>query len=238
MTIQITDNDTDYWAIVPAAGLGLRVGAGKPKQYLTIYGKAVIEHTLDRLLNIAYLQKLVVVIDQNDTFWPNIGYANHPRIMTVIGGNERADSVLNGLLALRSQVKNQDWVLVHDAARPCIWNSDIDKLKSATKDHAIGGLLGCRTRDTMKAVNQQYEVTKTLDRNQVWHALTPQIFRFKLLLEALQTVQGDARLITDEASAIEALGYQPLMVEGRSDNIKVTNPEDLKLAEYYLSQHL
>lgn len=238
MTIPFATNDALFWAVVPAAGLGLRMGADRPKQYLTIGDKTVLEHTLAKLLRLSYLERIVVVIDKEDTFWCRTLYAEHPKIQAVIGGSERADSVLNGLVALQAQAKANDWILVHDAARPCLRQADMDRLVVTLKNHPTGGLLGCRTRDTMKLVNQQRETIQTLERNHIWHALTPQMFRFQLLFQALQQALQSASVITDEASAIELLGYQPFMVEGCWDNIKVTNPEDLKLAEYYLSQYL
>lgn len=226
-----------YWAVIPAAGAGMRVGADRPKQYLAIGSKPVIEHTLATLLAIPYLAKIVVVLDQNDSYWPSTQYANHPHIITAEGGKERVDSVHRGVKRLLSLgCAAHDWILVHDAARPCLRAADIQKLVNALQGHPVGGLLGYRTRDTMKMVNAQQQVAQTIARQQVWHALTPQMFRAQLLLEALVAAVNNTVPITDEASAIELSGYQPMMVEGRSDNIKITTAEDLQLAEFYLGR--
>ena len=219
-----------FTVVVPAAGIGSRMGASCPKQYLPLAGKFLIEHTLERLLAHPRIERVVVAIAADDDFFPTLPVASHPRLMTTTGGSERADSVLNGLSLVESE-----WVLVHDAARPCITHQDIDRLIHAGLA-GDGAILGSRVRDTMKRSDAAGYIQKTVDRDQLWHALTPQFFRTTLLRDAIQQGQSQGLPITDEASAMELAGWRPLMVEGRADNIKVTRPEDLALAALFLSQ--
>lgn len=219
-----------FTVVVPAAGIGSRMGASCPKQYLPLAGKFLIEHTLERLLAHPRIERVVVAIAADDDFFPTLPVASHPRLMTTTGGCERADSVLNGLSLVESE-----WVLVHDAARPCITHQDIDRLIHAGLA-GDGAILGSRVRDTMKRSDAAGYIQKTVDRDQLWHALTPQFFRTTLLRDAIQQGQSQGLPITDEASAMELAGWRPLMVEGRADNIKVTRPEDLALAALFLSQ--
>ena len=219
-----------FTVVVPAAGIGSRMGASCPKQYLPLAGKFLIEHTLERLLAHPRIERVVVAIAADDDFFPTLPVASHPRLMTTTGGSERADSVLNGLSLVESE-----WVLVHDAARPCITHQDIDRLIHAGLA-GDGAILGSRVRDTMKRSDAAGYIQKTVDRDQLWHALTPQFFRTGLLRNAIQQGQSQGLPITDEASAMELAGWRPLMVEGRADNIKVTRPEDLALAALFLSQ--
>ena len=173
---------------------------------------------------------MIVAISATDTFFSTLAVASHPRVITTLGGAERADSVLNGLALVTSE-----WVMVHDAARPCITHQDLDLLirEAVTPD---GALLGSRVRDTMKRTDQHGLIQKTVDREQLWHALTPQFFPTSLLRSALVKGKEHGAVITDEASAMELAGFRPKMVEGRADNIKVTRPEDLALAALYLQQ--
>ena len=219
-----------FTVVVPAAGIGSRMGASCPKQYLPLAGKFLIEHTLERLLAHPRIERLVVALAADDDFFQTLPVASHPRLMTTTGGCERADSVLNGLSLVESE-----WVLVHDAARPCITHQDIDRLIHAGLA-GDGAILGSRVRDTMKRSDAAGYIQKTVDRDQLWHALTPQFFRTGLLRDAIQQGQSQGLPITDEASAMELAGWRPLMVEGRADNIKVTRPEDLALAALFLSQ--
>lgn len=152
------------------------------------------------------------------------------------GGVERCHSVLNGLHALAARAAEHDWIMVHDAARPCVSHSDLDRLFAAIRDEPAGGLLGMPVRDTMKRAGADSHVMETVDRDRLWHALTPQVFRFQMLLEALEGAIQTGVSVTDEAAAMEHAGHRPLMVEGRADNIKVTRPEDLDLAAFYLRQ--
>ncbi len=219
-----------FTVVVPAAGVGSRMGASCPKQYLPLVGKFLIEHTLERLLGHPRIERVVVAIAADDEFFATLPVASHPRILITTGGAERADSVLQGLALVES-----DWVLVHDAARPCITHQDIDALIHAGLA-GDGAILGNRVRDTMKRSDASGRIQKTVDRNQLWHALTPQFFRTRQLEAALQQGLKFGAVITDEASAMELAGWHPLMVEGRADNLKVTRPEDLALAALFLSQ--
>jgi 2-C-methyl-D-erythritol 4-phosphate cytidylyltransferase len=231
------------WCLLPAAGIGQRMGANCPKQYLPLAGKTLLEVTLGKLHQAFPLATVVMPLHPDDHWWQHVFQRiqqNHPnlQLLTTPGGAERADSVLCGLQALDQQAAAKDWVLVHDIARPCVTQSDLIKLWDSLKNHAVGGLLAAPVADTMKRSNTQGQVETTVERNQLWHALTPQLFRFALLKNALQTALDQGIKITDEASALEAAGYLPQLVSGRRDNIKVTHPEDLPLAELLLQSQL
>ena len=227
---------TQYWAVLPAAGSGKRMQQTLPKQYLSIQGKTVAEHTLDRFLSVSRIEKVVVSVAEDDPYWPQTDCATHNKIVTAQGGSERFESVLNGLLNIESEAQDQDWVLVHDIARPCIRISDIYKLMHELEENEVGGLLAIPVRDTMKRVSTENSVEETVDRTNLWHALTPQMFRYGLLKKALQEAVANKLVVTDEASAIEMLGLKPKIVEGARDNIKITFPDDLILAKFYLQQ--
>ena len=223
-----------YWAVVPAAGSGTRMNASLPKQYLPLLGRPLIECTLERLASVPEITGIMVAIAGDDVHWSGIRLPAHVEVLTVSGGAERHLSVLNALRALRGRVPDNDWVLVHDAARPCVHPDDIRKLISSLRDHPVGGLLGIPVADTMKRVEAGGAVTGSVDRAGLWHALTPQMFRLRALIEAIERAGAGPCAITDEASAVEYTGLRPLMVAGRRDNIKVTTAGDLKLAEQFL----
>ena len=225
-----------YWAIVPAAGIGKRMGSDIPKQYLKLHGKTIIEHTLQRLSQVDLIEGIVVAIARDDPWWPDLPIEIDKPLNVVHGGAERCHTVQNGLYALKGKCTPDDWVLVHDAARPCVRVEDINLMIKTLNTHEAGGLLGMPVRDTMKRTNEKNQIQKTVDRDNLWHALTPQMFRYGLLNQALEQALNDQFLVTDEASAMEHAGFSPLMVEGHGDNIKITRPEDLMLAEFYL-QH-
>lgn len=225
-----------YWIIVPAAGVGARMGASLPKQYLTIDSKTILEYTLERLLQVPQLAGVYLALSLDDSYWSSLALAKHPALKIIAGGNERCDSVLNGLQALQNEADNNDWVLVHDAARPCVTLESIIMLIEQLKDHSVGGILGVPVSDTLKSVDQSQAIQHTVDRSVLWHAQTPQLFRYGLLRDCLLQALAAGQTITDEASAIEACGYKPLMVHGRSDNIKITRPEDLAIAKLILQQ--
>ena len=224
-----------FWGVVPAAGVGKRMQADRPKQYLELAGKTVIEHTLERLLQSGIFECVAVAISTEDTYWPDLDIAQHHQVLTAEGGRERADSVLSALIALQDKASSEDWVLVHDAARPCITTADIRLLLDSVKADAIGGILALSSHDTLKQVAGN-RITQTIDRSNIWRALTPQIFRYSALIDALQDAAQQGFDVTDEASALELKGLQPIIVEGRPDNIKITRPEDLPLANFYLEQ--
>ena len=222
------------WAIVPAAGVGKRVGGNLPKQYMPLQGQALIWWTLKRLLALSELSQVTVVISADDEYWQDLAISDE-RVRTAVGGVERCDSVLNGLDAIADMAKAEDWVLVHDAARPCVRIDDIRRLIDAAQTADQGAILAVPAKDTIKLSNENNEIDKTVDRNSLWHALTPQMFKYAELRHALEAARADGFQVTDEASAMEYAGNKPLLVEGASDNIKVTLPEDLTLAEYFIN---
>jgi len=225
-----------YWAIVPAAGLGRRMRADIPKQYLPLAGRTVLEHTLQRLSLHPLIAEIIVVISEDDTLWQNLhlDWVAKP-VKTVIGGDERCHSVLNGLQVLAQRADDDDWVLVHDAARPCLRPDDIEQLIVKCRDD-VGGLLAVPVRDTMKQSDPHGLSECTVERNNLWHALTPQMFRLGVLRQALTDALNKQQLVTDEAMAMELAGHKPRLVEGHGDNIKITRPDDLALAAFYLQQ--
>jgi len=223
-----------FWAVVPAAGVGKRMNADRPKQYLELAGRTVIEHTLSRLLQANVFSAVAVAISVEDPYWPELDIAKHELVITAPGGKERADSVLSGLNAIREKANDDDWVLVHDAARPCLTATDIHLLIDTLVNDDVGGILALSSHDTLKNV-QGYDILGTLDRRVIWRALTPQMFRYGLLKTALEEAEGNPA-VTDEASALELKGLKPKIVEGRPDNIKITRPEDLGLARFFMEQ--
>lgn len=222
-------------AIVPAAGVGSRMKADRPKQYLLLNGKTVIEHTIEQLLRFPLINYVVVSVSDSDPYFDELSLSKDSRVIRVSGGKERADSVLSGLSYVQEK-QLSEWVMVHDAARPCIRHSDIEKLIRHIIPDYIGGILATPVRDTMKQATLDETIDITIDRSQLWHALTPQLFTTKLLYSALKNGLDQGQAITDEASAIEFIGYKPKLVQGRADNLKITQPEDLDLAEFYLQK--
>lgn len=222
-------------AVVPAAGVGSRMKADRPKQYLKINDKTILEHTVEKLLAHPQVSQIVVAISDDDPYYPELPLTQNPQVIRVAGGSERADSVLSALDYIEKQQLG-DWVMVHDAARPCVQLSDIDKLISTAINHDIGAILAAPVRDTMKR-GAQGQIEHTVERADLWHALTPQMFRAEPLWSVLSEALQQGVSITDEASAFEWKGFSPALVAGRSDNFKITQPEDLALAEFYLSQN-
>jgi len=220
-----------YSVVVPAAGVGKRMQADKPKQYLMLAGKTIMEHTLELLLSHPAIDKVYLALGVDDPYFQRLDLATHKQLIIVPGGKERSDSVLSALEAM--PVESQ-WVLVHDAARPCLTHKDLDKLL-ALVTNKVGGILATRVKDTMKRSNSNAEVVHTESREDLWHALTPQFFPYELLYNALKRALAQNIKITDEASAIEWAGGQVKLVEACASNIKITTPEDLQLAEFYLT---
>jgi 2-C-methyl-D-erythritol 4-phosphate cytidylyltransferase len=220
-----------YVALVPAAGVGARMGAESPKQYLPIGGKPMLRHSLDAFASSPLIAHTYVVVSVDD---PYIDGIVPPQGVTVLrcGGASRLESVRNGLWALEHQLQANDWVLVHDAARPGLNAGLIEKLIREVGAHPAGGLLALPVVDTVKRfVNDE---VATVSRDGLWLAQTPQMFRFRLLADALQAAT-DPAAITDDASAVEALGLAPKLVEGHPRNLKVTLPSDIRIAEMYLA---
>lgn len=221
---------TGMTAVVPAAGVGKRMGSTVPKQYLKLAGKTVLEHSLARLLAHDAIERVVVAVSPEDQWFASLSLAEDPRVLRVDGGRERADSVLNALAVVTSER-----VLVHDAARPCLAYGDLDALLAAAQQPQ-GAILACRVRDTMKRGNGRGAIAESVSRDELWHALTPQCFVTEELRQALADALAKGLAVTDEASAMELAGVHPLLVEGRADNIKITRPEDLALAGFFLQQ--
>jgi 2-C-methyl-D-erythritol 4-phosphate cytidylyltransferase len=224
-----------YWLVMPAAGSGRRFGDRMPKQYAPLHGRTVLEWALAPFLSDGRCAGAVVVIAPTDTWWPKIAERISP-VTVVQGGGERAESVRSGLQALTRKANPDDWVLVHDAARPCLSNADRDRLLEEAGAHAVGGLLAVRASETLKRAQNDQSVESTVERADLWRAGTPQMFRFGRLVEALDRALTAKRFPTDEAQALEWLGDHPLLVEGSAANIKVTSPEDLKIAEALLAR--
>lgn len=223
-----------YWAVIPAAGIGKRMRSHIPKQYLPLAGRTVIEHSIDIFLQHPRISGVVVAISEDDETWQGLHFDTDKPVLTVSGGAERCHSVVNALETLADHASDADWVLVHDAARPCLQRKDLDLLMDLLAVHPVGGLLGVPVRDTIKRADVTCEVEETVDRDGLWHALTPQMFHLGSLRNALRMALESGKLVTDESSAIELSGRQPIMVEGSADNIKITRPEDLALAEFFL----
>ncbi|MFA0567241.1 2-C-methyl-D-erythritol 4-phosphate cytidylyltransferase [Vibrio gallaecicus] len=222
-------------AIVPAAGVGSRMKADRPKQYLIIHGKTILEHTVAKLLSHPQVECVVIAVDDSDPYFSDLSISQNSRVIRVSGGKERADSVLSALDFLNEQQKS-GWVMVHDAARPCLSSADIDKLIDSARSHPVGAILAAPVRDTMKR-GMNGMIKQTVERADLWHALTPQMFRSDDLYTALSEALEQEVEITDEASALEWKGLSPALVIGCSDNFKITQPEDLALAEFYLSKN-
>jgi 2-C-methyl-D-erythritol 4-phosphate cytidylyltransferase len=220
--------------IVPAAGIGSRMAANTAKQYLTLGRETVIAHTLTLLVNHPRIVSVIVALHPQDQQFQQLSIASHPKITCVVGGDERVDSVLNGLATL----SEDQWVMVHDAARPCLTHTDIDKLLATIDDPlAQGAILAKPAIDTMKQIQpDSLTIDSTINRETLWHALTPQLFSAHALRHAIEQAQQQKLTITDEASAMEYAGYRVQLIKGQASNIKITLPEDLALAEFYLTQ--
>ena len=223
------DTNTQHWAVVPAAGAGRRMNSDIPKQYLMVAGQPVLQHTIQRMLSWGFLEQVIIALDSQDSYWPELPVSTDPRVSIVNGGIERCDSVLAGLDALQVLADAQDWVWVHDACRPCVALADVQRLRSAVSDDPVGGLLAVPVAETVKRADSDQRVTQTVDRSDLWLAQTPQLFRYGVLREALLEAKRAQLSVTDEASALELAGLQPLLVQGDPANIKLTRPEDLAL---------
>jgi 2-C-methyl-D-erythritol 4-phosphate cytidylyltransferase len=210
------------------------MGAAVPKQYLPLAGRTVIEWSLAPFLAHARTAGIVVPLSADDQRWSQTPLAGNAKIASTSGGTERMDSVLAGLRALQDRAAPDDWVLVHDAARPCLSASDLDRLLTELEDDAVGGLLAAPVVDTLKRADEGGRVAQTVAREKLWRALTPQMFRYVVLQRALESARTQGVAVTDEAQAVEALGLQPKLVAGDADNIKITLPEDLPRAERIL----
>ncbi|MBQ0719393.1 MAG: 2-C-methyl-D-erythritol 4-phosphate cytidylyltransferase [Gammaproteobacteria bacterium] len=238
-----------YWLIVPAAGSGSRFGGERPKQYAPLAGRTVIEHTLERLLTLN-AEALVLALNPADSNWQSLAISRHPKIRSCTGGAERAESVYLALQSIASEANEADWVLVHDVARPCVRVEDMRLLIETLSAHPVGGLLATPVSATLKRVGSSKDadpsesirkptsagaVLETVARDNLWAAATPQMFRYGLLVKALQDCRDAGINPTDEAGAVEHLGLQAEIVAGHSDNLKITHGTDLALAEAVLA---
>lgn len=219
-----------YFALIPAAGVGARMGADGPKQYMRIGGKPMLRHTLDAFLSSELITHTYVVVSATDPYIDEVAPAGGVTVLRC-GGQSRMDSIRNGLRQLEGVVGEGDWVLVHDAARPGLDAALIAHLITTIGDDAVGGLLALPVVDTVKRAGS---AVSTVARDGLWLAQTPQMFRYRLLCDALAAAT-DASVITDDASAVEALGLSPRLVEGHPRNLKVTLPADIRIAEMYLA---
>lgn len=219
------------WAVVPAAGSGSRMQQDRPKQYLEFQGKTVLEHCLDRLLSHSAIAGAVLVLAPDDREWQDLGYHPAKPVFLAEGGAERLHSVYNGLAMLQYRFGNDVIALVHDAARPLVAHDDLTRVISASRRHEAGAILGVPVSDTLKLENASGEIAHTVPRDGLWCALTPQVFHLQVLLNALGRALDDGERITDDAQAVEQAGYNPALVAGGAENIKITRPGDLQLAE-------
>ena len=234
------------WIVVPAAGSGERMGGTTPKQYLNLNGQSVLQVTLERLLSVPLVQGVVVVLAADDARWSQISTGQDSRIHIATGGESRSDSVLSGLRYVMEHATADTWVLVHDAARPLIHSSDVQRLTDAVcNSGAVGGILATPVHDTLKKADEYCCIERTVSRQSLWQAQTPQMFRVAQLAEALQSAGQGASVdasgdtdprtsLTDEASAMEGLGHEPLLVEALRPNLKITRPVDLEIARALL----
>jgi len=229
-----------YWAVIPAAGIGKRIQASTanntPKQYLKIQGRTILEHTLLRLKQINNLAGIVLVLGEDDDWWMQLDDSLRKEIITAKGGEQRVNSVYRGLQALKDIASAKDWILVHDAVRPCVALQDISTLCNELTDMETGGLLASPVRETLKKVSSDLMVESTVPREDYWLAATPQMFRYGVLIEAVEKALHDNVQITDEAHAMEYAGYAVKIVQGSADNIKITHPEDIFMAQQILNK--
>jgi len=223
---------SDIFALVPAAGCGSRMGSELPKQYLPIAGQPMIYHALATLCASPDISTVFVVLAPDDANWHSYDWSLFGDKLQPLfcGGATRAESVLNGLMA--AELELDDWLLVHDAARPCLSHKQLACLIEALRDDEVGGILAVPVADTLKRADAECRIVHTENREGVWQAQTPQMFRAGLLLQALRTAPN----VTDDASAVEALGFHPKLVISSSSNFKVTYPQDIELAELLLAR--
>ena len=227
-------NSPKCWAIIPAAGIGERFGSSLPKQYAHINKQTVLECALSTFIASPQITGITVALHADDQHFSTLDIAAK-LLWTVTGGESRAHSVLHALTFLQEHAVAEDFVLVHDAARPCLLSADLNKLMDNVMTHQVGGLLATPLSDTLKKV-ESAKIVDTINREQLWRAQTPQMFRYGLLFNALRHAIDNKINVTDEAQAIELQGHQPCIVEGNACNIKITTKEDLQIAELFLKR--
>lgn len=226
-----------FIALIPAAGIGTRMGEKCPKQYLSLGQKTVIEHCLATFLDHPAFLKVVVVLNPEDSYWHTLACSKHPKIHTCMGSDIRMLSVYNGLLALSHVVSDNDWICVHDAARCLLHSEDLDNLLSCVAESQQGCVLADKVHDTVKRVTDSRQQTvSTVSRDKLWLAQTPQIFRYHDLMRAFALVITENKMITDEAEAIEQLHLPTQLLQAKHPNFKITTPQDLALARMIIEQ--
>ncbi len=225
-----------YWAVIPATGVGERMRADRPKQYLNLQGKTILEHTLDKLLDHPLISGAVIILQQQDEYWSGLNYAHAKELLIADGGEQRHHSVYSGLQVLQQHLQQDCYVLIHDAVRPFVRHKDLDALIDAVQVNDDGALLAAPVADTLKLVDESQQVDKTISRRGLWRAFTPQAFRLELITDALQHVVSSGQMITDDASAMELAGFHPKIIDADSMNIKITHPNDLAIAEWLLKR--
>ena len=231
-------NKDKYFLVVPASGIGQRMNSTIPKQYIILEnGLTILDQCLNTILSNDLISGFIVALDKKDSYFNSSNFAKDPKLISIAtGGKERFNSVLNALNALDQNAKPNDWVLVHDAARPCIRKEDINKLIEEVADDKVGGILANRIVDTVKQINNGGLVS-TIDRQKLYIAQTPQMFRYAILKDSIEKAIKSNMHITDESEALESLNYSIRIVEGSSSNIKITTQEDIHLANYFLKHH-
>lgn len=231
-------NKDKYFLIVPASGIGQRMNSTIPKQYIILEnGLTILDQCLNTILSNDLISGFIVALNKKDSHFKSSDFAKDPTLISIAtGGKERFHSVLNALNALDQTAKPNDWVLVHDAVRPCIRKEDINKLIEEVADDKVGGILANRIVDTVKQKNDDGLVS-TIDRQKLYIAQTPQMFRYAILKDSIEKAIKSNMHITDESEALESLNYSIRIVEGSSTNIKITTQEDIHLANYFLKHH-
>lgn len=224
-------SELPVWAVIPAAGSGSRMQQDKPKQYLEFQGKTIIEHCLDRLLSHPEIAGAVIVLQADDRAWEKLDYRSDKTVFIADGGAERQHSVYSGLTTLQYRCGNDAIALVHDAVRPLVSHDDLDDVIATARKHTAGAILAAPLNDTLKRQTDDMEIATTVPRQGLWRALTPQVFHLPVLLNALKLVIDNGLAITDDAQAVELAGYTPALVAGNAENLKITTPGDLALAE-------
>lgn len=230
-----TESSTRWWLVVPAAGVGRRFGGDEPKQYSLLGTRTVLEHSIERMLAVGGCLGAAVAVHPEDRRWRELPVFTDGRVRTASGGRERADSVVAALQALQGVASDDDWVLVHDAARPCVDPERVRQMIAELSDQSVGGIMACPLADTLKRADARDRISATVDRAGLWRAQTPQMFRYRLLLDSLLSCLEQGRQVTDESSALEACGHSPVLFHGADSNIKITHRDDLEFARLWLS---
>ncbi len=227
-------SDGAFWVVIPASGFGARFNHLLPKQYWSLFDKTILEHSIERFLNKKWVKGIIVAIAPTDHLFSELSVTKHPKVIPVQGGQTRSHSVLNALHHLQRQANPDDWVLVHDAVRPCLHEEDLQALLQLRED-PVGGILAIPIAETLKKATEQ-QIQETISRENLWSAQTPQMFRLNLLVDALCRAHRTGQIVTDESSAVEALGYHPQMIHAKHPNPKLTYASDMSYIEYLLAK--